>query len=282
MVLAASDMQVTELPINDLHNDEDFNCRGKIAPIDVVDLVKSIESMGLQNPITVQPYSLEMQAKTGKKYRIVSGYRRHMAYVVMQKKTMPCIIRDHLSDVDARILNLGENLSRKDLNILQEAKALSKLKTAGLPQEAVADQLNMSRGWVQVRFMLLDLPEPIQLEAAAGLLNQQQIRDVYSLPTSQLQFEAVKQIKDAKGRGEKSPKVKKTPKLSIHLRQQRDRNAIFEMMEHIQEYIGNNFGTRCLAWAAGEITTADLMINIREKAEEQGISYTIRDHWQEG
>lgn len=281
-MIAAKDMQVVEIPLVDLHNDEDFNCRGKIAPIDVIDLVKSIEAMGLQNPITVQPYSSEMRAKTGKRYRIVSGYRRHMAYVVMKKESMPCIIRENLSDVDARLLNLGENLARKDLNILQEALALRKLKSAGLAQESVAEQLNMSRGWVQVRFMLLELPEPIQLEASAGLLNQQQIRDIYSLPTNDLRFEAVKQIKDAKGRGEKTPKVKKPNKLSIHLKQQRDRDAIFEMMEHIQEYVGNNFGTRCLAWAAGEIATAELMKDIRTIAEEKGINYTIRDHWQEG
>jgi len=39
-------MNLKELLISEIHDDESFNCRGKIAPIDVVDLAKDIKENG--------------------------------------------------------------------------------------------------------------------------------------------------------------------------------------------------------------------------------------------
>lgn len=267
-------LQVSDIQLSDLHADENFNCRGSIAPIDVVDLARSMDEQGLQNPITIQPYDEKKRSETGFKYRIVSGYRRFMAAKILKWPTIPCIVRPELNDVQARLLNFGENLHRKDLNILQEARALMNLKIAGLGQEDVAKQLNQSRGWVQVRYYLLEMPKEIQQEAAAGLLTQQQIRDLYSMPSNAQRYEAVKAIKDAKLRGEKTPKTIKK-KISPFARKPRERSEVFMMLEHIQDTVGNNFGTRCLAWAAGEISDLDLFRDISTLAKEKGLFYAI-------
>ncbi len=55
----------------------------------------------------------------------------------------------------------------------------------------------------------------------------------------------------------------------------RDTDDIFYMQDHIQTTIGNNFGTRCLAWAAGEISDLDLYRDIQEIAARVGILYKI-------
>src|SRR5258706_4547785 len=170
-------MNIQELPLKDIFADTDFNCRGAIAPIDVVDLARDIDAHGLQQAIVVQPFKDPQY-----KYRIVAGYRRHKAFQVLQRETIPCNVVDGLSDVQARIMNLSENLKRKDLNMLQEAKALEHLKNAGLTQDDVAREIGMSRGWTQIRFMILDLPKEIQYEVAAGFLSQQQVRDLSTLP----------------------------------------------------------------------------------------------------
>lgn len=273
--IMSDEMQVTYIPIGELHADVEFNCRGEIAPIDVTDLARSMDSQGLQNPIMVQPYDFARKTTTGFTYRIVSGYRRHKAATILKWEKMPCIIRTGLTDAQARILNLGENLNRKDLNIFQEAKALLNLKIAGLSQEDVARELNKSRGWVQVRYMLLDLPEEVQQEAAAGLLNQQQIRDVYELRNDpKAQAEAVRTIKEARERGEKGVRPKVKPR-SIHLKEHQSRTNIFMMIEHIQGVLGSNFATRCLAWAAGEISDRDLFVDIRTEAAVVGKRYDV-------
>lgn len=271
-VAPTSGLKTADIPVTDLHADDDFNCRGYIVPSSCIDLARSMTEEGLQNPITVQPHP---NPHLGFKYRIVSGYRRFTAAAkILKWPTIPCIVREGLTDVDARLMNLGENLHRTDLNIMQEAKALQNLKIAGLGQDEVARRLNQSRGWVQVRYYLLDMPEPIQKEAAAGLLTQQQIRDLYSMPSNQMRYDAVKQIKEAKLRGEKTPKVTKK-KVSAFAKKPRDRTEVFNMMDHILDSIGANIGTRTLAWAAGEISDADLFGDIARLAKEKGIPYAI-------
>jgi ParB/RepB/Spo0J family partition protein len=268
-------MEITDLPMEELHADEEFNCRGEIAPIDVTDLSRSMDAHGLQQPIEVQPYSEEMRTRTGKRFRIVCGHRRHKAATLLRWRTIPGIIKHNLTEAEARIRNLSENLNRKDLNVMQEARALRNLKDAGLSQDDVARELNKSRGWVQIRFMLLDLQPEIQAEAAAGLLNQEQIRDLYTLRGDpDAQAEAVRTIKDARERGEKPVKLKK-PAKSVHAKTPRGRQEVFAMIEHIIDHVGVSFGTRCLAWAAGEISEHELHLDIAEEARKQGKRYDV-------
>ena len=137
-----------------------------------------------------------------------------------------------MSEVDARFMNLSENTQRTDLNILQEARALQRLYELGVPEPDVAERLGKSRGWVQIRFILLKLPEEIQEECAAGILTHKQIRDVYThyrADGKDAAFEIVKKLKDAKLRGGKTIRAQKKPKPNA--RRHRKRPEIFEMME---------------------------------------------------
>jgi ParB/RepB/Spo0J family partition protein len=267
-------MDVKDIPLGEIHADSDFNCRGVIAPIDVVDLARSIDANQLQNALVIQPYDEAAQAKTGFKYRLISGYRRFKALQLLEKPVAPCNIVVGLTDIQARLMNLDENLARKDLNIVQEAKALEKLYIAGMTQEQVAADLHQSRGWVQIRYYVLTLPTEIQVEAAGGLLSQQQIRDLYTLGNKEKQFEAVRKIKEGKERGEKI-KIKEPIKRPASTRKLRDRQEIFLMMDHIRESVGNNMGTRCLAWAAGEIADSDLFGDIKTLAQEKSVPYEV-------
>ena len=49
-------MDVTAYSVKEIYCDHDFNCRGQVAPIDVIDLAKSIELTGLLQPITIQSF----------------------------------------------------------------------------------------------------------------------------------------------------------------------------------------------------------------------------------
>ena len=261
-----NEYEVKEIKLTEIYNDNSFNCRGTIMPFDVVDLAKDIEKSGLQFPIAVQPYD-----KDGYKYRIVAGHRRFVAFRVLKLKTIPVMIKSGLSELQARLINLGENLKRKDLNILQEAGAISKLREYGMTQEAISAELGMSRTWVQIRLHLLHLPEDIQAEAAAGMLNQYQIRQIFSLDTKEKQYEAVRQIKNARLCGERNIDVGKKAKEDPFKKKRQTKTAVQDMINHIAETVGFGLHTRTLAWANGEINSAELFYDIKRYADDNNM-----------
>ena len=264
-----SAMIVHDLLVKDIFCDDNFNCRGRIAPIDVIDLARSIGEIGLQQPILVQPITVHPPQK----YRIVAGHRRYAAFRILEKETIQAVIREDLTELQARKINLVENLKRQDLNMLQEANAIRHFKNAYVREDEVARELGMSRGWVQVRYMILTLPPEVQQEVAAGFLNQAQIRELYGLSQGQ-QYEAVRRIKTAKLNGEKVGKIREK-KLRPLSKRERSREEIFVMQGQIQDVVGNNFGTRCLAWTAGHISDFDLLRDLRDLAREKGIPWEI-------
>lgn len=274
-------MQITNIPMSEILFDEAFNCRGKITPMDVVDLAKSIREEGLIQAVSVCPLAGDRaEENPGKKYLLIAGYRRYTAFKINKDDHIPAVIRaDITKEEDACFFNLAENLQRTELNIVQEARALKKLEELGVSEKDAGARLKMSRGWVQVRYMVLRLPEVVQEEIAAGWLSQTQIRDAYShLKESGKEacFEAVKQFKDDKIKGRKGTrkKVKKSKKKQLETKKRRERDEIFELQEHIyKEFGGNNVCTRILAWCAGEITDLDVHTALKEFAEDQDRGY---------
>ena len=252
--------------------DDEFNCRGHIIPLDVADLTKSIAENGLQSPPVVHEYNEQDRLRTGKNYRMVSGFRRYKALRALEYNIIPCIVKSWMPETKARISNLEENLKRKDLNILQEANAIKKLRDLGYTMQMVADQLGKSIGWVQIRFNVLDLPKDIQEECAKGTLNQNHIKELHSLPKDQM-YEAVQIIVDKRIKGEKGLKVKKP--ISAQSCRARDKSEINKMNNLIMEHLEPSFATRCLAWAAGNISSFDLYVEIKGLVEEEGRYFNI-------
>jgi len=269
-----TDYQVVEIPVNKIFSDDNFNCRGKILKMDVADLARDIESKGLQFPITVQPKT-NIELPDGYDFRIVAGHRRFAAFIVLSRNTIPCMIRENLSEIQARLLNLTENLKRVELDILQEAKAVKKLRDLGLTQENIAAELGKSRGWVQVRFNLLNLPIEIQNEAAVGILNQNQIKQIYSLQSKDDQYEAVRKIKNSRLNGVRGLDVGKKPEDKPFQKKRQSKTNVQDMIEHIGKNLGFGLPTRCLAWANGEISSADLYFDIKIEMDKLGKEYDI-------
>jgi ParB family chromosome partitioning protein len=253
--------QMLKVKLSDIFADSEFNCRGgeAISPTSVIDLAKSIDEKGLLQPILVA----KMKSLVGgKMYRLIAGFRRYRAHEVLKRDSIDAKIIECENEEEAMILNITENIQRQELNILQEAQVVRKFLERGWTQQRVADKLKVSRTWVIIREKLLLLPEAIQKEAAAGLINQTQVLELAKMLRAEDQYEVVKRIKDAREKGERIPaealKPDKDLNSDVKPNKNRSKPEVFQMMEEIAKICGMNFGTRCMAWCIGHVSDVEL------------------------
>ncbi len=274
--------RVYEIPLDEIFMDEDFNCRGHINPIDVIELANSIAERGLDSPIFV-----EFWDQGPKKFRLLAGFRRFKAHLINRNNPdvvakigdraccIKSLIKPLMSELDARMLNLSENLHRENLNMKQEAHGIKPFKDAGWSEYDVMDKLRKSRGWVQVRYMLLELPDDIQDEAAAGVISQHEVRKIYSLKHDpDLMYNYVRALKDKKILGKKRDI---NPEALSQKNEKRVRNEseIFALQDVIRELFGNSLTTIVMGWCAGIVSDLDVHEAIWNKATVEGKFYMI-------
>ncbi len=260
--------QIQEIPLEKIFNDTSFNCRGVITPLDVKNLAENIKDKGLQFPIAVQPRFDVPDLSEEYDFRIIAGHRRYMAFKILKYPSIPAMVRRGLSEIDARLMNLSENLIREDLNIKQEAEAVKSLRLLNLTQEDIAEKLSKSRTWVQIRLHLLRLPKEIQEEAAAGFLNQTQIRQLHSLKDKDRQFEAVRKIKTSIQMGQKGISVEKKPQENPDKAKRRSTKEVQDLMNIFANQKCFGLHLRCLAWANGNISTRTLFNDIEKEKSD--------------
>ncbi len=143
----------TMLSINDIEPNRNqprktFNEKG------LEELAKSIEQNGIIQPILVRPM-------TDGSYQLIAGERRYRAARMAGLHEIPVTIRE-MTDEEASVFALIENLQREDLNPVEEAQGLKSLiESYGFTQEETADRVGKSRTAVTNTLRLLKLPSPV-------------------------------------------------------------------------------------------------------------------------
>jgi ParB family chromosome partitioning protein len=123
------------------------------------ELAQSINKQGLLQPLLVRP-----SQHTSGRYEIIAGERRWRASYQAEMHQVPVIVSE-ISDSDAMILGLMENLQREDLNPVEEAEGLRRLQElSGISQDELAQRVSKSRSSTANSLRLLKL-EPEILEA---------------------------------------------------------------------------------------------------------------------
>lgn len=282
--------QVELIDLSEIYDDPKFNCRQQpLTRGDVLDLIDSIKRTRLENPIVVQPIE-EITPLTppppGVKYRVLNGNRRYVAMRCLAKEDpaeygkIPTIIRRGLDDDEARSLNIADNLERKDLTLAQEANALKKWYEAGYTRETVGRMIGQSGSWVQIRFNLLELPKDLQEYAGKGLIGQEDVKDLYQYRNDiDALYNRAKEIIEHRLRGTKPPRVKSKRQQARAKRPGRSRSnaEIVEMIMHVSENVGAGLITRMMAWCAGEVSTFEVLPEIKDTAEKLGKTYAPLD-----
>lgn len=174
-----------------------------------LELLKSIQEKGIIQPIVVRKVTEGL-------YECVAGERRLRAAKKLGLKTIPVIIKD-LSDEEALLISVMENLQRKDLNPMEVAIAYKNLlERFNLTQEEIAERVGKDRATVANFIRLLKLPEAIQKDLLEEKLTVGHAKALLSLPTEELQLKARNIIL------EKNLSVRETEKLVERLKKEKN------------------------------------------------------------
>ncbi len=140
----------------------------------LLELVASIKAQGLMQPIVVRP-----RPQGG--YELIAGERRWRAAQRAGMKTIPALIRD-ATDEQASAMTIVENIQREDLNPLEEAAGLERLKEEfQLTQQQIADAVGKSRVAVTNLLRLLNLEPKVRDLLESGALEMGHARALLTL-----------------------------------------------------------------------------------------------------
>ncbi len=258
---------MSDLPIDQILIDDEWNCRGKFQmDQELTALALDIQKSGLIQPVVVVPNDDPKLP-----YKLIAGFRRMAAHKWLKKKTILAIVRPDLkgNQTQQTIINLKENLQRKELNIVQEAKTISRLLVLGASDSYIGNELGVNPFWVQVRKTVLEQPQDIQDEIAKGTVSQEHLRQFKFLNLEE-RYAFIRQIKDAIIAG-KSPRQVLAPKKKTDYVAKRNRKPgeIGEMLEIVYDAIDPSFATRCMAWSIGNISTIELYADMLELIERE-------------
>lgn len=114
------------------------------------DLAESIKARGVLQPILLRP--------TPSGFELVAGERRFRAAKMAGLEKIPAYIRE-LTDEEADDAQLAENIHRKNLTQVEEAKKIQRDLDRLGSVEAVLEKHQKSRAWLSKMLSLLNLPE---------------------------------------------------------------------------------------------------------------------------
>jgi len=153
------------------------------------ELTKSIKNQGVLSPILVRELGLN-------EYEVIAGERRLRASKKAGLSSIPCLV-DQKQDQDALISALIENLQREDLNPVEEAKGLDRLKREfGLTQDEVANSTGKARSTIANTLRILSLPSTVLEMLSRGEIEKGHAKLLASMEQKEAEETAKKIIKN--------------------------------------------------------------------------------------
>ena len=150
------------------------------------ELAVSIKEHGVIQPIIVR--------NIGNKYEIIAGERRYKASALAGLTKIPAIVRN-LDDKESSKVALLENLQRKNLNPMEEARTYQKiLEIDQMTQEELAKTMGKSQGAVANKLRLLSLSEAVQDALLKEQISERHARTLLNISDKEKQKEMLKKV----------------------------------------------------------------------------------------
>jgi ParB family chromosome partitioning protein len=164
--------RVVYLPVAKIAPNPDMP-RRETPPGAMRELTGSVSRYGVLQPLSVR--------RCGNGYELISGERRFRAAQLAGLREVPCIVME-VGEQESAALVLVENLQRRDLHYIEEARALERLRRMyGYSQEETARLVGRSQSAVANKLRLLKLPQEILTTLRESGLTERHARSLLRL-----------------------------------------------------------------------------------------------------
>ena len=137
------------------------------------ELASSIKEHGIIQPLVLR--------RLGDKYEIIAGERRYKAAQLAGLTEVPAII-SNIDDNKSAEIALVENVQRRNLNSLEEAKSYKKiLDKEGLTQDELAKKIGVSQSAIANKLRLLNLTSEAQDALMNDKISERHARSLLSV-----------------------------------------------------------------------------------------------------
>ena len=177
--------EIIELYLDDIIPNR-FQPREKFDSEALKELSTSIKEHGVIQPIIVR--------KIGEKYEIIAGERRYKASALAGLTKIPAIIRN-LDDKEASKVALLENLQRKDLTAIEEARTYQKiLELDSMTQEELGRTMGKSQAAIANKLRLLALTDEVQEALLNDQISERHARSLLNVTNQNEQVEMLERV----------------------------------------------------------------------------------------
>lgn len=150
------------------------------------ELADSIKEHGIIEPIIVR--------QLNDKYEIIAGERRYKAACIAGLTKVPVIVRN-LSDYKSAQVAVIENVQRRNLNPMEEAKSYKRILDQGLKtQEELAKEIGVSQSTIANKLRLLSLAEPVKQALSENKISERHARALLKITSLDKQEELLNKV----------------------------------------------------------------------------------------
>ena len=151
------------------------------------ELAVSIKEHGVIQPIIVR--------KVENKYEIIAGERRYKASTMAGLTKIPAIVKN-LDDKESSKVALIENLQRRDLTPIEEARTYQKILEleSNMTQEQLAQTMGKTQSVVSNKLRLLALPEEVQEALLKEKISERHARSLLNVTDKNNQIKLLDKI----------------------------------------------------------------------------------------
>lgn len=263
---SAENTSVVTLKLSDIEPNKQ-QARKQFDEETISELAASIEEHGILQPLLVRPL-------ISGGYQLVAGERRWRAARAVGLSEIPVIIKA-LSDEEASVISLIENLQRENLNPVEEAYGFQDLiNTYGLTQEDVAKKVSKSRTAITNALRILKLPEKAINFVRQGKLTAGHAKALAGMENDALILAAAEIII------EKGLSVRETEKLVKNFGKEKKkaenvkqkRNSFFDEVELA---LSNSLGRKAKVVTKGSDDCGSLVIDFYNKEDLELIAKAL-------
>ena len=152
------------------------------------ELANSIKEHGVIQPVIVR--------KKDGKYELIAGERRCKASALAGLTEVPAIIKE-MDDKESAKISLLENLQRKNLSAIEEARTYKKiLELDNMSQEQLAKTMGKSQPMIANKIRLLALPEEVQDALVKNQISERHARSLLTIKDKETQLMMLERIKN--------------------------------------------------------------------------------------